>query len=275
MNEPYSNKPLSHYTCRKILSPLLINGDLTKEVWQKAEKSPRFIDVIDGAPGLYDTHSALLWDDDYLYIAFWCEEPFVRASITKRDDLVFSENDVEVFIDGGDTYYEFQINALNTLYEVFYIWKDAYSQSDKYHVPEFDIFLHDALTFGGNHDRKNETFWQGSHPRKQRWVFRDWDFPGLKTAVQVQGEINRTDIPSKGWTVELAFPWKGMKWLSDGKIFPPKEGDTMNIFLGRYEICRLNGQDIQVGWAWDEIGTNDNHAPERFTQIRFSEEVMI
>jgi len=268
MEHLYSTKPVSLYTCRKVTGPIEINGDLTKPVWQSCEKTRRFIDVIDGAPALYDSRAALLWDDDYLYAGFWCEEPFVRANLTERDSLVFSENDIEIFIDGGDTYYEFQLNALNTIYEVFYIWKDAYQRGGKYDIPEFDLLK--AQTFGGNHDRKNEYFWQGAHPRGLRYIYRDWDFPGLKTAVCVDGELNRNDKPAKGWTAEIALPWSGMRWLRDGKTGPPEEGETMGIFLGRYQILRVNGQNIQVGWAVDEVGTNDNHAPERFTRIVFA-----
>ena len=88
--------------------------------------------MVDGAPGLYDTRAALLWDDEALYVAFWIEEPFVRAEATARDELVFLENDVEVLIDGGDCYYEFEINAAGVIYEVFFIWQDAYRRGGRF-----------------------------------------------------------------------------------------------------------------------------------------------
>lgn len=260
------------YKCYRTRSPLLIDGKLDEAAWQKAPQSPRFIDVIGGNPGIYDTRSALLWDDQHLYIAFWCEEPYPEAHITERDGLLWFENDIEVFIDGGDTYYEFQINALNTIYEVFYIWRDAYVKGGRFDVPEFDVFSQDALTFGGNHDRTGEFFWRGSHPRKNRWAFRNWDFPGLRTAVHIDGKLNDNTVVSKGWTLELAFPWQGMKWLADGRSLPPTEGDVWRLFLGRYEKMMLNGEETHVGWAWDKIGTNDNHYPERFTAVSFSTE---
>ena len=72
-----------------------------------------------GKPALYETQAAALWDDDNLYIGFWIEEPYPAATQTERDSLIFRENDVEIFIDGGDCYYEFEINALGTVYEVF------------------------------------------------------------------------------------------------------------------------------------------------------------
>lgn len=272
MKNIYSTKPVSSYTCKKVNTPINIDGDLTKDIWQKAEKTIRFKDVIDSSPALFDTRSAVLWDDEYLYVGFWCEEPYIKATLTERDSLVFSENDLEIFIDGGDTYYEFQINALNTIYEVFYIWKDAYEKGGKYDIPEFDVFSNNTVTFGGNHDRKNECFWRGTHPRQLRWAFLDWDMEGIKTAVKLDGNLNDENTISKGWTAEIAIPWASMKWLANTFSMPPKEGEFIKMFLGRYQICRLNGQDIQVGWAIDEIGTNDNHAPERFTKLNFSEQ---
>ena len=266
---------MTRYTCRKITGNIAINGDLAKPVWQKAEKSPRFIDVIGGTPGLYDTHSALLWNDDYLYVGMWCEEPYPTARITERDGLIWFENDFEVFIDGIDTYYELQVNAINNIYEVFYIWQDAYQRDPRYRAnPEFDVFKNAARVFGGNHDRTNEYFWRGSHPRGNRWAFLNWDMPGLQTAVQIDGVLNDTTIVSKGLTVEFAFPWIGMKWLAGGRSLPPGPGDVWRIFIGRYEKLNINGREESVGWAWDPIGTNDNHCPEKFTEIAFSTEIL-
>ena len=272
LGKPARPEEIAHYTAHKIREPLTIDGRLSENAWQKAKKSPRFVDVIGGNPGLYDTRSAVLWDDQYLYVGFWCEEPYVEAAITKRDELIFLENDVEVFIDGGDCYYEFEINARNTLYEVFFIWRDAFKPGGRFDVSEFDIHKQGALTFGGNHDRTDDYFWRGTHPRGVRWAFRNWDMPGLKTAVHIDGKLNDPTTPDKGWQVELAFPWKSMHWLADGRSIPPKDGDEWKIFFGRYEKMHLNGEEVHAGWAWNRVGTADNHLPECFTCIHFSEE---
>lgn len=256
------------YIAYRTKEKIVIDGKLNENAWLQAPKSPRFVDIVNGGPVLYDTRAAVLWDDVYLYIGFWVEEPFVRADITERDGLIFTENDVEVFIDGGDTYYELEVNALNTIYEVFFIWKDAYKRGGKYDVPEFDVHERDAYTFAGNHDRIPQHFWKGTHPRGLRWAFKDWDFPGLKTAVHVDGKINDNRTVDKGWTVELAFPWSGMKWLANGRSLPPREGDEWKIQFSRYE--KLISLDKSVGWAWDPIGSDDNHRPDAFTPITFS-----
>ena len=89
------------YICHRASQPIIIDGDLSKPAWRNATKSPRFVDMISGAPGMFNTQMAALWDDTNLYVAFWVEEPFVEAHLTERDSTIFQENDVEVFIDGG------------------------------------------------------------------------------------------------------------------------------------------------------------------------------
>ena len=258
---------VKNYICKKT-APLFIDGDLEKGPWKAAEKSPRFVDVIGGTPALYDTRGAFLWDDEYLYAGFWAEEPYPTAHITERDGLIWFENDYEIFIDGNDAYYELQVNALNNVYEAFYIWKDAYHKFKDY--PEFDVFENDARVFGGNLDREGEYFWRGSHPRGNRWAFLNWDFPGLKTAVKIDGKLNEASEPSRGMTVECAFPWSGMKHLQGGRQLPPADGDVWRVFMGRYEKLAINGRTESVGWAWDKVGMNDNHHPELFTKVEFS-----
>jgi Carbohydrate family 9 binding domain-like len=260
------------YTCYRTRTPLIVDGHLTESSWGKAPRSPRFVDMETGHPAFFDTRAAALWDNDNLYIGFWVEEPFVEAHLTERDSLIFMENDVEVFIDGGDCYYEFEINALNTIYEVFFIWRDAYQRGNRFDVPEFDLLARKALSFGGNYDRSGWSFWRGTHPRGVRWAFTDWDFPGLQSAVQVEGAINNRSVVDKGWTVELAFPWLGMNWLANGRPLPPQEGDVWNIFFGRFEKLEVAGTlpQPQPAWCWNKHGTLDTHMPEKFTKVQFS-----
>src|SRR5215510_8110572 len=114
---------MADYTCYRTRMPLVVDGHLNEVAWEKAPRSPRFVDMVTGDPAFFDTRAAALWDVDNLYIAIWAEEPFVEAHLTERDSLIFMENDVEVFIDGGDCYYEFDINALHTVYGGFLIWE--------------------------------------------------------------------------------------------------------------------------------------------------------
>lgn len=266
------NSVTKTYTCYRTCQPLLIDGNLDKPAWQRAPRSPRFVDTVTGAPGFYDTRVATLWDDQNFYVAFWVEEPFVEAHHTERDSIIFQENDIEVFIDGGDSYYEFEVNALGTIYEVLYIWRDAYIRGGKFDVPEFDLLTQEAVSFGGDYDRQPASFWRGTHPRGMRWAFRHWDFPGVQWAVQVDGEINNPNVVGKGWTVEIAFPWEGMKWLANGRALPPQPGDVWRMFFGRFQKLISSGVEIQPHPAWvlHPHGIYDTHRPELFPGVQFS-----
>lgn len=263
-----SEKELGHYTCRRLHESLRIDGDLTKRPWHKAPKSPRFVDLVTGEPGFWETRMAALWDDTCLYIAFWVEEPRVQARFTQRDSPVYCENDVEVFIAGEDCYYEFQINARGTIYEVFYIWQDAYQKGGRFDTPEFNLLERDVDVLGGFQDGMRYQ----RHSRGRRWAFMDWDFPGLKTAVQVEGTLNDNSDIDRGWTVELAFPWEGMRTLAGGRELPPRAGDIWRMDFSRFEAFDREGKPLEpsAGWAFNPHGVYDSHIPECFTFVHFS-----
>ncbi len=116
------------------------------------------------------------------------------------------------------------------------------------------------------------SFWKGTHPRGPRWAFLDWDFPGLRSAVAVDGTINDKSTIDRGWTVELAFPWAGMAHLAGTRSLPPRDGDLWRFFLGRFQKLTANGLEITPHPAWCATphGVYDTHQPEHWTGVRFS-----
>lgn len=246
-----------------------LDGTLAQAIWQQAPRSPRFTDMISGEPAILGTTAAALWDDEALYVGFWIEDPYPSAKLTQRDSLIFQENDVEVFIDTGNAYYEFEMNALNTVYEVLFIWQDTFEMVDS---SLFD--LKKAIAFGGNFDRSETHFWRGTHPRGLRWAFPSYDLPGLKSAISIEGELNNPSVISRGWRAEIAFPWHGMKPWSKGTSVPPEVGNEWRIFFGRFQKLKLGGKSVSAAWSWDVIGSGDNHLPERFTRVRFSDQTV-
>ncbi len=247
-----------------------LDGTLSGPAWAGAAWSPRFVDLADGGPAVLDTRVALLWDEGALYCGFRVEDPFPNAVLGTRDQLIFQENDVEIFIDGGDCYYELELNALNTVYEVFFIWQDAYRRGSRFDVPEFDLLDQGALSFAGDYDRQAKSFWTGTHPRGPRWAFRNWDFPGLVTAVHIDGVLNDPATVSRGWTAEIKLPWAGMGPLGHGRQIPPAEGDRWRMFLSRFQQIPIAGRTVQAAWGVDAHGIYDSHLPERWTSVVFS-----
>jgi len=262
------NKDAGHYTCHRTAERIEIDGRLSEACWQRAPKSPRFVDMVTGVPGFLDTRMAALWDDENLYIGFWIEEPNVQAKLAERDSPVYFENDVEVFIAGQDCYYEFQINARGTIYEVFYVWQEAYEKGGFADRPEFDLLTHPVDVLGGFQDVTRYK----KHPRGRRWAFMDWDFPGLKAAVHVDGTLNDDSDVDRGWMAELAFPWAGMRTLAQGRPLPPRDGDIWRMDFSRFEALPYNGRvtDPSIGWSFSKHGVYDSHIPECFPCMHFS-----
>lgn len=217
---------------------------------------------------MFDTRAAVLWDDDYLYVGFWVEDPDVRATYTERDSMICEENDVEVFIAGQDTYYEFELNPLGTIMERFYVWQNAYVEAGFGAHPEFDLQGTDLVdTLGGIKTGH-------AHPRGRRWAFRQWDLPGLKWAVRVDGTINDPSDRDRGWTAEIAFPWQGLKNLADGRSLPAREGDVWRMDFSRFQWIDEGGFRTCPGWAWNSHGIYDSHIPDRFSVIHFTEKTV-
>ncbi|GHU21646.1 hypothetical protein FACS1894172_12520 [Spirochaetia bacterium] len=258
---------IQHYTSKKITGPITIDGNLHKPVWHTAEKSPRFVDMVSGKTAFFDTHIASVWDEEYLYVAYWVEEPLIRANCTERDSFVWFDNDVEFFLEGQDCYYELEINAHNTVYENFFIWHDALKKGSRFDVPDFDLYTHNVDILAGFQDASR----YAKHPRGKRWAFMDYDLPGLQTAVNINGAINTPDIFSQGWTVELAIPWKSITPWFEKRHFPPAHGDILRAAFFRFEALEYHGKIIpeSIGWALNEHGVYDSHLPEHFSYLHF------
>jgi hypothetical protein len=259
------------YTAKKITASINIDGNTDKPIWQQANWSKRFVDMVTGDAGMYNTQTAILWNEEHLYIAFKAEEPFVSALLTERDSIVFLENDLELFIEGKDCYYELEINAANTVYEVFFIWKDAYVKGGRFDIPQFDVHQQQAYTFGGDYDRSGASFWKGTNPRGIRWAFTNFDMPGLQTAVQVQGTINDNTDVDTGWTLEIAIPWKSLSLLDPDKAVPPLSGDVWTMFLGRFQKLLNGGREVtpHPAMVLSSHGMYDTHMPEKWSRIAF------
>ncbi len=233
----------NEYLCHRIDERLKIDGQLRESAWNEAPTTALFVDIEgDRKPRpQFATRVKMLWDDRYLYIAAEMEEPHVSATLTKRDSVIFHDNDFEVFIDpNGDRneYYEIEINALNT------VW---------------DLFLPKPYRDGGS-------------------ARNGWDLEGMKTAVAIDGTINDPRDRDRGWSVEMALPWKGLAQYAH-QPSPPRDGDQWRINFSRVEwqFDIVNGQYRKVAgtkednWVWSPQGVIDMHRPEHWGIVRFTD----
>jgi len=256
----------ARYTCYRARGPIRVDGRLDEPDWRNAPKSSRFVDIVNGEPAWFDTRVALLWDDQALYFGFWAEEPNVQAAFTERDSKIWFDNDLEIFVAARDAYYEFEINAFNTIYEVLWIWKDVLKSGGPYPAAEWNPARRRVMTLAGVGGHV--------HPRGERWGFLDWDFPGLEHAVHVDGTINDPSDTDRGWTAEIALPWEGFQLLADGRPLPPNNGDVWRIDCSRFQSVDRGGKPLPpgagAGWTWNRHGHYDSHIPEVFPYVTFS-----
>ena len=260
-----SEDQIPHYAAVRCQSAPVIDGKLDDEVWKRVEKTSNFVDLISGEQTIHETKAAITWDDQNLFIAFWVSEPNVDAKYKERDDPIYYDNDVEVFIAGKDAYYEFEVNAFGTIYEAFFVWEDAYRKGGYSRDPQLRRDAPKSQPFNGV-GLKN-------HPRGKRIAFLGYDFPNLRSAVHINGSLNDDSDIDQGWTAELAFPWQEMKWLAKGdrRSLPPKPGDKWRIDLFRFNKYKAPAPEQDSGgWALGKHGVWDSHIPEIFPIVTFS-----
>src|SRR5262249_57110106 len=94
---PCPQNEIARYTAQRAAGPIQIDGKLDEPSWKAAATSPRFVDILTGGPVIHDTRAAVLWDDEYLYVGYRVEEPFVHARFTHHNDFIYQDNDVECF----------------------------------------------------------------------------------------------------------------------------------------------------------------------------------
>jgi hypothetical protein len=106
---------------------LSIDGKLDERAWEDVPWSEPFQDIrgpLHWSQPWFATRVKLLYDDEFLYVAAYLEEDSVWANVTRRNDVVFHDNDLEVFVDADGTthnYKEVEVNALNTTWN---LWLD-------------------------------------------------------------------------------------------------------------------------------------------------------
>jgi hypothetical protein len=249
--------PVVTYDCLRTPAPLLVDGRL-EQVWARAEWSSPFVKMDSGAAVALETRVALLWDDDYLYAGDRLEDRDVWGSMTAFHAHVYRhDSDAELFVAGDGVYYELGTNAINTVYQVFWTWLEPV-------VARGDL---DALNrfFSTEHFLY---FCPRAGARLGRFGDLAWELPGLKHATQVDGTLNCPAVRDRGWSVEFALPWEGLRAL--GLTIPPRDGDVWRIGASRCQHFRdAEGNETSVDWSWNQHGAINMHIPERWSEVRF------
>ena len=182
---------------RRASGPIAIDGVASEADWQSAATSPAFSPAEGGREPKGATHARLLWDDAYLYAFVQVEDPDVHSEYKARDESLWKQDVVELFIDADRTrrgYVELQVSPRNV---------------------HFDSWF-------------PQTRAQGGHP--------EWN-GAMKSAVVVHGTIDDRDDVDQGWDAEIAIPLADVKGADAAMkvAIPPVVGDRWRLNVVRVD----------------------------------------
>src|SRR3954452_12427316 len=84
--------PLPHYEVKRAATPIQVDGKLNDAAWQGAS-TLNFVFPWDDQKGAKQkTTVRILWDDQYLYLGYDCEDGDVTAIYTKHDDPTYKDD---------------------------------------------------------------------------------------------------------------------------------------------------------------------------------------
>jgi hypothetical protein len=170
-----STGPKPRYVVHRAVAPIVIDGRIEPQEWSQASPAIEFIFPWDSQTGTKQrTHARLLWDDQYLYVAYECDDADIVALAQGHDEFVYRDDTVEIFLNVKPSqtvaYYCLEINALGTIMD--YVCVDA------------------------------------------QYYMRRFDLEGVKVGIQIDGTLNMRGDKDHGWSVELAIPWKNFEAMA-------------------------------------------------------------
>jgi hypothetical protein len=236
---------LKTYNAKYVSFPPTIDGIVNDSAWSQGYWESNFEDIEGGSrpkPKL-STQFKILWDSNYLYVAGYLKEPDLWATKMIRDDIVYYDNDFELFLDpnnDGENYFEFEINVLGTL---------------------MDLMMTKPYKMGGTYSLK-------------------WNAENIKYAVHPHGTINNNTDIDKGWSIEMAIPFKDFKignrnYLPNASIpwrlnFSRVEWTLAKLEKSYTKKMNLSNKPInEYNWVWSPTGVIDIHVPTKWGNLYF------
>lgn len=246
-----------------------MDGKLDDPAWAAAPWTSEFVDIQGDAvkPPYFRTRAKMRWDEKWLYVGADLQDDALWANQTQHDDVVFLDNDFEVFIDPSGScrhYLELEANVINTTW--WLTLTKPYADGGQ------------PINIGGE-----------PQVRAAAWADGPFDDP-------LAG-------PARGWQVELALPLERYVANQSGiATAPPREGEKWRLDFSRVEwnVTKAgdcggephqpaSGGDSEVkgergvrchwskvpdmpehNWVWSEQGAINMHLPERWGFLQFT-----
>lgn len=251
------NIKIQKYSCQRLAVRPQLDGYVCGDGWDELPWTDDFVDITgqDSLKPWYRTRLKMGWDENYLYVGAQMEEPHIWATITTKNAQMFEDNDFEIFIDpdgDGLNYYEFEINALGTIWEL--------SLPRPYKDGGLPVL-------GCNID-------------------------GLVSAVGIKGTLNDPRDEDEAWSVTVAIPWQGLKPYHNEGAVPPAINDVWRMNFSRVQWAHeiVDGKYIRVpphgaktaeslnpeeqqhpeqNWVWSPQGAVNMHLPQMWGWVKF------
>ncbi len=226
------------YACRRSLSG---QAWPQTEDWAAASWSEDFVDIegsLRPAPR-HRTRFKALWDDAALFVLAELDDPHLWAETSQPGEVVFHDNDFEVFLDpDGDAgqYLEYEVNARGV---------------------GWGLRLVRPYREGGP-------------------VVDPWPWVPDEPLVTLRGTLNDPTDLDEGWTVVIRMAWDGIADFA-GCPSPPRPGDAWRVNFSRvhWDLEVVGGRYRKVegraehNWVWSPQGVVDMHQPERWGWFDF------
>ena len=163
-----SAQSLPVYEVARVTSSINVDGKLDEKAWAEAQPVGAFVNNRDGSRSELQTEARILYDQQFIYFAFRAVDQNIWATMKTRDEHLWLEEVVEVFLQANPSipnYIELEVNPLGTM---------------------LDIYLID---------------------RRKPLHYESWNSEHLRWAVQVEGTVDGKD-GDREWTCEIALPFE-------------------------------------------------------------------
>ena len=224
------------YVVLRAAGPISVDGKLNDSAWKRAPYTEDFVTSSTGAPTERRTRARMVWTDTHWYLAWTVDDADIQGEMTDRDDGVWQEDSVELFIDpdgNGRNYVQVVVNPLGTV---------------------LDVVMNRQLDTGGFGDDA-------------------WDLEGLEVAVTVDGTVGDSANKDKRWVCEIAIPFAALEFAAPSMAFPPASADEWRVNLCRTDHDLRSDEDKVTYTTWSRTDERGYHVTERFGRITFSDEV--
>jgi hypothetical protein len=107
------------YVCRQLSEQGKLSLPLDASIWESIEEAA-LLEVVSCDRPKLPTSVRAVWNNWGVYYRFECEDDYILSTMTQRDDPIYEEDVVEVFmsVDGDLTrYFEFEFSPAGVLFD--------------------------------------------------------------------------------------------------------------------------------------------------------------